>query len=221
MANILVVAAHSDDEALGCSGALFKHKENCDSIHYSFMTNGVSSRECVDQKMQSIRIKSTKKAMQILPIDSVRYGDYPDNALDSVPLLDIVKSIEHTIEDINPDIIYTHFKGDLNIDHRITYQAVMTAARPLPGAIVRKILSFEVVSSTEWASGDSHFVPNYFIDISQFLDKKMEYLRCYDQEMRRFPHARSYENVESLAKYRGASVGVMAAEAFMVNRIIK
>jgi LmbE family N-acetylglucosaminyl deacetylase len=132
-------------------------------------------------------------------------------------MIDIVQAIETHVADIRPTIVYTHHAGDLNLDHRIVHQAAMTALRPLPGAPCRSIHTFEVLSSTEWGNG---FAPNHFIDVSSFMTQKLEALKCYDDEMRRPPHARSYESIEDMAALRGASVGVHYAEAFMTMRSI-
>lgn len=140
--------------------------------------------------------------------------------MDGVDLLDVVKHVEELIASIDPRIIYTHHIGDVNIDHMMTQRAVLTACRPLPGSNVETILAFETVSSTEWmppASG-SAFAPNWFVDITDMLDKKLEALGAYESEMRDWPHPRSLKAVEHLARWRGASAGVEAAEAFVLLR---
>ena len=142
--------------------------------------------------------------------------------MDSVDLLDVVKSVEERIEKLQPDVVVTHHAGDLNIDHQITHQAVITACRPQPGQTVKRILSFEVPSATQWQSPTigNPFVPNWFEDISESLDLKMEALHAYQSEMREWPHPRSLRAVEHLARWRGALVGCEVAEAFMLNRFI-
>ena len=143
--------------------------------------------------------------------------------MDSVDLLDVVKEVELFIEKLQPKVVVTHHAGDLNIDHQITHQAVITACRPLPGQTVKRILSFEVPSATEWQSSDygRPFVPNWFEDISDALELKIKALKAYESEMRKWPHARSIKALEHLARWRGASMGVEAAEAFMLIRDIK
>ncbi|RDE22575.1 PIG-L family deacetylase [Motiliproteus coralliicola] len=217
---VLVVAAHADDETLGCGGTIAMHVSQGDSVTVMFMTDGVSSRNN-NSDDSSRRKTASNQAMTALGVSDVRQLNFPDNKMDSVPLLDVVKHIEIVIDDIKPEIVYTHFALDLNVDHRVTHSAVMTACRPLSWSSIKKILSFEVLSSTEWNSSSiEQFFPNYIVDISDFWNKKLAALKCYDDEMRKFPHSRSYKCVEALAILRGASHGFNKAEAFTVERIL-
>ena len=171
---VLVIAAHPDDEVLGCGGTIAKHVEAGDSVSILFMTNGVSARseEGLSDASNKRRMMA-EQAKLILGVNENTYLDFPDNAMDSVVFIDIVKTVENKIDELQPEIIYTHFSGDLNIDHRLTSQAVMTACRPQPGCSVKSIFSFEVASSTEWALESAHsFRPNYFNDISSVEKKK-------------------------------------------------
>ena len=216
---VLVVAAHPDDEALGCGGTIARHIATGDQVHVLFLADGEAAREKADI---SYRRDAANRSADALGISERIFLDWPDNKLDSVPLLDVVQSLEPHINRLNPSIIYTHFSGDLNIDHRITAQAVMTACRPQPGSMsaLKRILSFEVLSSTEWST-NAPFVPNYWIDISATIENKMSALAPYDSEMREYPHTRSYQNVRQLAGFRGASVGVEYAEAFVLLRAVE
>ena len=155
-------------------------------------------------------------------VSEVKLQSFPDNRMDSVDLLDVVKQIEIVVDEYKPDIVYTHHAGDVNIDHKITHEAVVTACRPLPGQTVKTLLFFETVSSTEWQmpGGDKAFMPNWFVDISEEFEKKIEALKCYESEMREYPHSRSYEAVRMLANYRGFCVGKEFVEAFEVGRNI-
>ena len=182
------------------------------------MSTGVTSRDDYGQGFELL--DAAYESKMVLGYKSQWILEYPDNEMDSVPLLDIVKSVEAFVQNIKPDIVYTHHAGDLNIDHRITHQAVMTACRPLPGSSVKTILCFEVPSSTEWGQG---FEPNWFVDITEFefLGKKYDALDAYGSEMRDFPHPRSHKAVLNLGRWRGATVGVEMAEAFMVARAIR
>ncbi len=218
--NILTIAAHPDDEALGCGGTLARHVVAGDRVQCLFLADGAGSRgEGTDVVLRQQQAEAAaRKLGAAMPI----LLDFPDNRMDCVPLLDIVQAIEKVIAKVRPDIIYTHHGNDLNIDHRIVHQAVLTACRPQPGSCVRAIYGFEVPSSTEWASVEvaSAFRPVRFVSISDFLQQKLALLDCYAEEMRPSPHARSREAVEALAKWRGATVGVAAAEAYSVIREI-
>ena len=222
MSNILVIAAHPDDEVLGCGGAMALHNNDGDEIHVLFMTDGVSSRG-KDLTEISNRQFSAQNAGKILGVKSITFLDYPDNQMDSVPLLKIVQDIEKAFSTVKPNIIYTHHVGDLNIDHQITHKAVMIASRPQPGCCVREIYTFEILSSTEWntQSSDSVFLPNYYVDISPVIDLKVKAMNMYEKEIRNFPHSRSIEGMMVLSKYRGSNMGMKNAEAFHIVRILK
>lgn len=216
---ILVVAAHSDDEVLGCGGAIAKHVGNGDTVYAVFLADGVSSRQNTSSKDTQDRNVAAKKAHRILGIEKSYMLGFPDNRMDSLPILDIVQKLECILEEVQPQLVYTHHIGDLNIDHRVTHQAVLTACRPVPNASVREIYAFEVLSSTEWNTpGLNPFIPNVFIDISKFLETKINAIKAYELEMRDEPHSRSIINTRRLAQFRGSSVGVAAAESFSLVR---
>jgi len=185
------------------------------------LSTGVGSREIgQDPKEETIRKKSKDAALGILGIKDHYQCEFPDNQFDKVSLLEIVKEIEKVISVEKPHLIYTHFGGDLNIDHRVTYQAVVTASRPVPGSSVEEVLSFEIPSSTDWAFDEQRFSPNVFINISLYKEKKVMALMAYEQEMRDYPHSRSLVNVNNLMSVRGSAVSVAAAEAFQLVRKI-
>jgi len=218
---VLVVAAHSDDEALGCAGSMAKHVASGDNVHVLFMTDGVSSRYAeADGVLQ--RQTASQKAAEVLQLLSIQNLDFPDNKMDVVPLLDVTQAIEKVVSEIQPDIIYTHHIGDLNVDHQVTHKAVVTACRPQPKFCVNEIYAFEVLSSTEWQTvGLSPFMPNVFVDITGYIETKRAVLKTYCDEMREEPHSRSIANAINLAKVRGSSVGVKYAEAFISLRELK
>ena len=225
MNTVIVIAAHPDDEVLGCGGTIAKHVHDGDEVHVLILAEGMTSRD--DTRDRNGREKDISKlkdmaneAHKILGTNSIKLLDFPDNRMDSVDLLDVIKVIENEINEIKPEIIYTHHFGDLNIDHRITNQAVFTACRPEPGSIVKKLYCFEVASSTEWQAPmkETSFIPNTFVDISNTLNKKLLALKAYDLEMKEWPHSRSIKSVEHLAHWRGGSVGFEAAEAFILSR---
>ncbi len=219
---VLICAAHADDEAIGCSGTIAKHVENGDKVHVVFMTNGVDSRSNFSSDSINNRHKISLKVADILGISSVQNLDFPDNMMDSIPLLHIVRVIENLIDKLKPEIIYTHHIGDLNIDHQVTHKAVMTACRPQPGFCVREIYVFEVLSSTEWQTpGYLPFTPNIFMDISNWVELKHKTLEVYNDEMHQPPHSRSIDNIIRLNALRGHSIGVDYAEAFILIRGIR
>jgi len=222
--NVLIVVAHPDDETLGCGGTIARHVENGDNVDVLFLADGETSRSARYNENRVIeREKSGQTACSILGVNEPKFLGYPDNMMDTVALLDIVNEIEMVLEQVKPTVIYTHHSGDLNVDHQIVHQAVMTASRPQPECVVREIYSFEVLSSTEWATPlpQSSFIPNRFVDISSTLKRKLLALKEYEMEMRLFPHSRSVDSVVTLARYRGTTVGVNAAEAFRVERILE
>jgi N-acetylglucosamine malate deacetylase 1 len=219
---VLVIAAHADDEALGCGGTMAKHAAQGDEVHVVFMADGVGSRGGELKVSLRARAEATKRAMTILNVKSWHALGFPDNRMDSLPLLDIVQPLETIISKIAPHTIYTHHHGDLNVDHRITHQATLTACRPVPGSPIREILTFEIMSSTEWSGlGLVPFLANLYVDISEYQQIKMHALDAYGLEMRPAPHSRSMEHLNCLAQHHGYCVGVRAAEAFMVMRMIR
>ncbi|MFG6535316.1 PIG-L deacetylase family protein [Sulfitobacter sp. 1A16787] len=218
---VLVVAAHSDDEALGCAGTIARHTQNGDKVHLVFLTDGVGARRASDEGARA-RKAASQKAADLLGATSMTQFSLPDNMIDSVPLIEVVKLIESSTENLAPNIVYTHHGGDLNIDHRLCQQAVLTAFRPFPDQTVHSIYGFEVASSTEWAfTTPNPFLPSHYVDITKTLQTKLQVLKAYEEEMRPFPHVRSEEAVVALARWRGASVGCAAAEAFTPIRTIR
>lgn len=217
---VLVVAAHPDDEVLGCGGTLALHADHGDEVAALFMTDGVGARGEQDAALVEERREAMWRAARILGIGRIEQRDFPDNAMDRVSLLEIARSIEVFCSEWGyPDLVFTHHPGDLNIDHELTHRAVLTAFRPLPGSPVREIRTFEVLSSTEWrGTTQDSFHPNIFVDISSTLERKMEALEAYSAEMRSWPHARSIDAVAHLAALSGASVGYGAAERFSLER---
>lgn len=216
---ILVVAAHSDDEALGCAGTIAKHVDNGDNVFVVFMTDGVAARG--SSAGSNERYAASEAALSVLGVKKAFRFSFPDNQMDSVPLLSVVQQVETVVAEISPNIVYTHFAGDLNVDHQITHKAVMTACRPQSWCSVKEIYCFEVLSATEWSPRTSpSFIPNKVVDITAYWDQKIAALSAYKSEMRCFPHSRCLKSVEALANLRGCTHGVARAEAFYVERII-
>jgi len=223
MKTVLVVAAHPDDEVLGCGGTMARHADEGDRVYVIFLADGVSARQTGPGVENLVsRRRACDDALALLGVIGVQYLDFPDNRLDSMPLLDLVQALEPLIATIGPQIIYTHHHGDLNVDHQLVHQAVMTACRPMPFSIVKEIFTFEVASSTEWNSPDRNpFMPQMRVDISAQLERKMQALAVYCDEMRPGPHSRSIEHLRAMAIHRGHEAGLFAAEAFAVIRLIR
>jgi LmbE family N-acetylglucosaminyl deacetylase len=223
--SVLVVAAHPDDEVLGCGATLAGLCKSRD-IHILVLGEGFTSRYESRDKADRAEVDRLKAAAQaaatILGARSIKLDNLPDNRFDEVSLLDIVKRVEKAVEEARPEIIYTHHPGDLNVDHRITFQAVLTATRPLPGSCVRELYTFEVPSSTEWAFHqlEPSFKPNVFVDVSETIETKIKAMAQYGSEARPFPHPRSPEALRSIARRWGTVVGLESVEAFELVRSI-
>jgi len=225
MKNILIIVAHPDDEILGCGGTIARLNKEGYKIITLILGEGISSRDDVrDVKKREKDILELKgearKANAILGVKEIFFYDFPDNRFDTIPFLDIVKVIEEIKNNIKPEIIFTHYERDLNIDHQITYKAVITATRPMKVETVKEIYSFEILSSTGWNYPLS-FSPNVFYDISETIDVKIRALKEYKTELREYPHPRSLEGIKLIAKNWGMKVGLECVEAFKIVRILK
>ncbi len=234
---ILVLAAHPDDEVLGVGGTIKKFTKNKDHVKIVIFATGILARRSssynnntkykIDEKTSTLTKKqitklqkNAKDAAKILGVSDIEFLDLPDNEMDKLTNLEIVKEIEKIIEIFNPSIIFTHSNSDINIDHRILYNATITATRPTPNNKVAKIYAFETPSSTEWNFPNT-FSPNYFVDISKELVSKITAMEKYVDEIREFPHPRSFETLEIIAKRWGTVCGFHAAEAFQLVRELK
>lgn len=227
---VLCVVAHPDDEILGVGGTLSRHVSSGEDVFVTILTDGISARAKKENKdpievknLKESRKENARRACGHLCIDNVTFHEFPNQALDTVPLLDIVQTIEEDIEDFRPETIYTHHYGDLSIDHQRTCQAVLTAARPLKGTSVSRVAAFETLSSTEWSvqDGSKSFKPNSFVDIEEHLSKKCEAFSEYTQEMREHPHPRTIENIKQNARLWGSKAGLTAAEPFELLREVR
>ena len=218
--NILVVAAHPDDEILGCGGAVARLVKEGATVYVLILGEGVTSREETRNREKKLKELENLKneslaANRLLGVREVFFHDIADNRFDTVPFLDIVKIIEKCKREIRPGIIFTHFRNDLNIDHQLTFRAVITATRPLPEETVRAVYSFESFSATEWNFPLS-FSPNLFINIEDTLEMKARAFSLYLSELRDYPHPRSVEAIHRSAEKWGVQVGRGACEAFEV-----
>jgi len=222
---ILIVAAHPDDEVLGCFGTVARLIKEGYEAYTLILGEGKTSRDeerIVENKKDEIEELNheIQNANNVIKIKKVFVESFPDNRFDSVDLLDIIKVISKVKDEVKPDIIFTHYEHDLNIDHQITYKAVITATRPMEGECVKEIYSFEILSSTEWNYPLS-FSPDTFYDITNTLDLKIAAMKEYESELCEYPHPRSLEGIELNAKYQGMRVGKKAVEAFKSIRVIR
>jgi N-acetylglucosamine malate deacetylase 1 len=225
--NVLVVAAHPDDELLGCGGTAARLAREGHSVFMAILGEGLTSRSARREDVNAAALKSLKDCSQrvadLLGAKELSLHGLPDNRFDTVPLLDVVKIVEQLIERLQPAALYTHHGGDLNVDHRVVSQAVLTATRPVENHPVRELYMFEIASSTGWGFQQLSpvFRPNTFVDIDGTLSLKIEGMRQYESEARKFPHPRSAEALTSTARRWGSVVGCKAAEAFEAVRLIR
>ena len=221
---ILVVAAHPDDEVLGCGGTMARLAQAGNEVYVAILGEGITSR--YDRREQADRteverLQARSRAVAgVLGIKDVFTFELPDNRFDTVPLLDVVKLIEEVVGKIRPDVVYTQHGGDLNVDHVITHRATLTATRPTSDCPVKAVYGYEVASSSEWAFQQFApvFHPNVFVDIASTLEAKIRAMQAYESEARPFPHPRSPEALRAAALRWGSVVGVKAAEAFQCVR---
>ena len=220
---VLVVVAHSDDESISMAGTISKHVKNGDKVFVVSMTDGVGSRDESDLKEISDRKKASLLASKVLGFEWGECYNFNDNAMDAYPLVEIVKAVEKAKQKYNPSLVYTHSSADLNVDHRVVANAVLTAFRPQPNERCKELRLFEVASSTDYGNSaiTGSFCPNLFIDITNEWSQKANSLLVYSAEMREYPHSRSIESIKNLSKLRGNQVGLEFAEAFEVLRKIE
>lgn len=227
MERILVVAAHPDDDVLGCGGTLRKMVKKGKSIRIMFLGEGSTCRFSPDrinsqEALETIeqRASFARESLAILGIDNYSFHDLPCGRFDTVPLIEIGKIVEDEITDFRPDTVFTHFAHDTHRDHQLASQATLQATRPVILDPVRNVISFEILSSTEWRFTEA-FNPNFFVDIHEELDTKIESFSKYITEERPFPFPRSPEGLTAQATMRGMQVGCLSAEAFMIVRSVE
>ena len=223
MKKILVIAAHPDDEVLGMGGTIIKMVNmNCE-VNVLIVTDGSSSqyRDEVDiQKIIDDKKKETFACARKLGVKNVYYGNLPDMKLDCTPHIVINKEIEKLVERLQPDTIFTHFWGDVNVDHQQVYKSTLVAVRPVMGQVVKELYCYRVPSSTEWTpcKADTMFVPNVFVDIKEEADLKYRAFAEYSTELREYPHPRSVQHLKELDIARGLEVGQGPTETFVLLR---
>lgn len=217
---ILVIAPHPDDEVLGCGGTIARHADCGDDVHIAVVTRA-DPELYTDDDEDAFR-EEVQVAHQVLGVASTKYLDFPAPRLDTIAGYQLADRLSKVIRQLQPHTIYLPHHGDIHADHQQVYQATLVAARPVNGCSVRQLLCYETLSETEWAPprADTTFIPTAFIDIGQHLTTKLKAMACYSTELKVFPHPRSLEALGALAKLRGTTVGLAAAEAFAVVRQI-
>ena len=219
--SIGIIVAHPDDEVLGFCGTMLKEIDLGNKVYVLFLSTGLSSRENNIDKKDILNLRQTAlEVSKKIGVTKTIFEEFSDNKMDSVPLLSVVKKVEKFLIEFKINEIYTHYINDLNVDHQITAKAVLTAARPLPKNNVSRILSGEVLSSSEYTEFNKRFTPNVFVNIEKYIDKKVDILRLYKNELRDWPHPRSLQAVKNLAEMRGSEIGIKGAEAFLLLRDI-
>ena len=213
---VLVIAPHPDDEVLGCGGTIVKHVLGGDEVYLCIATKAYPPDWAEDEIRE--RREEVLKVNEILGIKKTYFLDLPTVKLDTVPQKELNDLITQTVNEVQPEVVYIPHKGDVNKDHGLVFDAAMVAIRPRPGSLIRKVLSYETLSETEWAAPfiENVFIPNVYVDISETLEVKLKAMSEYRSELKEFPHPRSPEAISALAKRRGATIGVKADESFML-----
>lgn len=222
MKRVLVVAAHPDDEILGLGGTIRNYFEKGYEIHCIIIAQGMKSRSHQTLSLTKLKENAIKSSKHV-GYKSVEFFDFPDNELDSITTLDVTRVIEEKIEVFLPNIVFTHHNGDKNLDHRIIYDATLSATRPYAKHTVEELYAYETPSSTEWnfSNTSSSFIPNIFIDVSNSINYKLAAMKEYVSEIRDYPHPRSLESLKIIAQRWGTVVNQNFSEAFMLIRKIK
>ena len=212
---ILIIVPHPDDEVLGCGGTIAKHSKRGDEVYLCIVTKAYTPDW--SEEFLKNRTKEIEKANKILGIEKTYFLNYPTVKLDTIPQKELNEAISKVVDEIKPDVAYIPHKGDLNKDHRLIFESSLVATRPVNHK-VKRILSYETLSETEWGQSIEPFIPNVYVDVSKTFEKKIEAMKAYESELKQYPHPRSLEIIEALAKKRGSEVGVNFAEAFVLIR---
>lgn len=218
---VLVVAPHADDEVLGCGGTIARHVAHGDHVHVLVMTTGV--KELFSAEYMNRLHDEMYVAHQVLGVESTKVLDFPAPHLDTISGSTLADAILEVLTMLNPETIYFPHRGDLHTDHQKVHAALLVAARPIGLQFAKKLLTYETLSETDWAppSADHAFLPNVYVDITEYLDRKLKAMKCYQSQLKSPPHTRSLESLAALARIRGGTVNFEAAEAFMLIREIQ
>ena len=215
---IMVIAPHPDDEVIGAGGTLSRHTRLGDEVHVCVVTKAYAP-DWAEATIKARR-QEVLAVAEILGIKKIHFLDLPTVKLDTVPQKELNDLISNCIDNVKPQIVYTPHGGDLNKDHRLVFESTMVATRPIPGCPVKKVLCYELLSSTEWGNTLNYgtFTPNFYVDIADTLDTKLKAMAAYKTELKEPPHPRSLKAISILASLRGLNVGIAAAEAFRLIR---
>jgi N-acetylglucosamine malate deacetylase 1 len=219
---ILVVAPHPDDETLGCGGTILRHKYDNDEVHWLIIT-GITEKDGFSKEKIVTRDSEIEQVSRIYNFNSTTRLEFPTTKLDEVPMSQLVNSISNVVNSIKPTIIYLPYRGDIHTDHKYVFDAMIACTKWFRYNSIKRILSYETLSETEFGINpdNNFFRPNVFVNIKDFLEKKVEIMKIYESEISEFPFPRSIEAIEALAKYRGIMAGVQYAEAFMLLKEIR
>jgi N-acetylglucosamine malate deacetylase 1 len=219
--NVLVIAVHPDDETLGCGGTILKHKATGDAVHWLIVTsikkeNGFAA-SVVEAKLQEIKTVSS-----MYGFDGVHDLDFPTMQLDDIPFARLISSISDVVGQVEPDIVYLPFKGDVHTDHQTAFKAAYSCTKSFRYPSIKKVVMMEILSETEFAPStkEDSYIPNMFVDITDFIDRKIEIMNHYKNEIGLYPFPRSERNIRALATFRGATTGCEYAESFMILKEI-
>jgi LmbE family N-acetylglucosaminyl deacetylase len=221
MSKVIIISAHPDDETLGAGGTILKHKENSDEVYWLIVTNVFESEGFSKERVLS-RKQEIEEVSRLYSFNKVYNLEYPTMKLNDTFLFELVNKISHIFQELEPEIIYVMNRSDAHSDHRIVFDAVMSCTKSFRYPYVKKVLMYECLSETEFAPilPEKVFQPNYYVDISNFLNKKIEIMEIFDSELGDHPFPRSIKNIEALATFRGATAGVLYAEAFQMIKYI-
>jgi N-acetylglucosamine malate deacetylase 1 len=217
MSTILVIAPHPDDETLGCGGTLLRHKDNGDDIHWLIVTEMTVEHGFTQERINN-REKEINEVANLYGFDSVSKLGFPTARLDTVPVEKLVQQIGETIHRIRPDIIYLPYPGDIHSDHKFVFESGLSCTKWFRYSFIKRILVYETLSETEFGINPSNikFTPNVYVDITRYLDQKIEIMKVFKSEMGEYPFPRSDQAIKALSAYRGATSGFPFAESFML-----
>lgn len=219
--NVLIISVHPDDETLGCGGTILKHRDIGNNVYWLILTNindeKVWGKERIEKRQNEISLVESMYGFT----KTIRL-DYDTTKLDQLPLGELTEKISKVIKDIQPEIIYLHNRSDVHSDHKVSFQAIISSTKSFNNPFIRKILMFETISETDFAPAvqENAFIPNYFVDITKYIEKKIEIMKVYSSEIKEHPFPRNEKNIRALATMRGSQCNSNYAEAFMLLKEI-